>query len=403
MKKLIKNVPVNTNGERDKEVLNDVLDVLEKSKRAKSAATQPIVWRRIIRNRMTQYAAATVIIPVIIIGIVELGKPVGASITFAKAMDNIKQARTFSCMEIFHVAYQDGQKHGKYLLKQKSMFKEPDKERHEILTSPWQRYIGEITIIDYGKRQQLELRPVDKTATLHDMSSDYDIDDKTGELKLTQLSTRLRDRLLKWSEGAVEDLGNVELDGRTLRMLQSHKDKRITTVCVDPGTNFPVQIELKWTDQSREPIIYTSIQIDTELDEDLFSLEPPAGYTVTVDKSDWPDYKCKIAAKMRHLSMTCFVYANKHDDRFPGELKDLVKAGIITDEVLNKVLTAPTELSGTSVIRYRRPGTNVEDLSIEVMLYEIYDRWPDVGAVMCFADGHCEIIPDQNRYEELIK
>ena len=55
------------------------------------------------------------------------------------------------------------------------------------------------------------------------------------------------------------------------------------------------------------------------------------------------------------------------------------------------------------MIRYSQPGTNVEDRSIEVMLYEIYDRWPDVGAVMCFADGHCEIIPDQNRYEELIK
>jgi len=403
MKKLIKNVPVNTNSERDKEVLNDVLDALEKSKKARSTAVQPNVWRIIMRNRMTQYAVAAVIILVIIIGFIELGKPVGASVAFAAAMDNIKQARTFSCTGIFQATYQNGEEQGKYLLKQKWMFKEPDRERHETLTSPWPRYVGETTIMDYGKRQQLELRPVEKTATLHDMSSDYEVDDKTGELKLTQLSTRLRDRLLEWSAGAVEDLGKTKLDSRTVRMLQSHKENRITTVWIDPETNFPIQIELKWTDQSRSPVMYTSIQIDTELDDDLFSLEPPEGYAVRVLEPNWSDEQKKMLAKMRYLSVSCFVYADKHNDQFPGELDDLLTAGIVTDDVLRNVLAAPDEPDGQPVIRYRQPGTDVEDRTIEVMLYEIYDRWPDVGAVMCFADGHCEIIPDQNRYEELIK
>jgi len=403
MKKLIKNVPVNTNAERDKKVLDDVLDALEKSKKTRSSAVQPNVWRIIIRNRMTQYSAAAVIILVIIIGFIELGKPVGASVAFAAAMDNIKQARTFSCTGIFQATYQNGEEQGKYLLKQKWMFKEPDRERHETLTSPWPRYVGETTIMDYGKRQQLELRPVEKTATLHDMSSDYEVDDKTGELKLTQLSTRLRDRLLEWSAGAVEDLGKTKLDNRKVRMLQSHKDNRVTTVWIDPETNFPIQIELKWTDQSRSPVMYTSIQIDSKLDDDLFSLEPPADYTVTVGKSGWPDDKSKMAARMRHLSVACFVYADKHDDRFPGGLTDLVKAGIITDQVLSKVLTSPDEPDGPPMIRYHQPGTDVKDRSIEVILCEKYDQWPDDGIVVCFADGHCEIIPDQNRYKELIK
>jgi outer membrane lipoprotein-sorting protein len=351
-------------------------------------------WRILMKNRVTKLAAAAVIILAIITGIVELGKPLGASVAFAAAMDNIKQARTFSCNEIFHATYQDGEKDGKYLLKQKWMFKEPDRERHETLTSPWPRYVGETTIMDYGKRRQLLLRPAEKTAILNDMSSDYDIDDKTGELKLTQLNTRLRDRLLEWSAGAVEDHGSVELDGRTVRMLQSQKDKRVTTVWIDPETNFPVQIELKWTDQSREPVVYSSIQIDTELNDDLFSLEPPKGFIVEVEDPGWSDNQQKRLAKMMHLGKCCMVYANQHNDQYPGEFADLVTGSIITDEALRKVRSAPDDPDGPSVIQYRRPDTSVSDWSYEVLLYEEYkDRSADDIVAVTMLDAHAELIP----------
>lgn len=301
------------------------------------------------------------------------------------------------------MTYQDGEKHGKYLMAQKWMFKEPGLERHERLTSPWPRYIGEVTIVDYGARQRLELRPVEKTATLIDMRSDYDIDENTGELKLTQLDTSLRDRLLRWSAGAVEDFGCVELDGQSVQMLQSHQDNRITTVWVDPETYYPVQIELKWTDESRSPVMYTSIHIDTELDDDLFSLEPPEGYALSVDASGWPDDKAKIGAKVKYLGLWCVIYANDNDDQFPSELADIATAGIITNEVLNKVLAAPDDPDGPPVIGYRKPNTDTKDWSNEVILYEMYDQWPEDGVVACFADGHCELIVNQNRFEQLTR
>jgi len=358
-------------------------------------------WRIIMRrSRITKLAAAAVIIIVIILGINYLGTPIdGASAVFAVAMDRVKQARTFSCSctEIFEVQYEDGDNRGKYLLKQKWMFKEPDRERHETLTSapPWPKHVGEVTIRHYGKRQHLQFRPFDKTAEFHDMSSDYDVDDKTGELRLTQLSTHLRERLLKLSTGAVEDLGRVELDGQSVRMLQSRRDKRITTVWIDPETNYPVQIEHKWTDQSRSPVMYTSIQIDTELDDALFSLEPPEGYTVRVQESGWPDGKKKIFAKMRHINLACIRYANQHDNQFPSELSGLLSEGIITDEVLKVVLAAPNEPDGPPVIKYRQPDTDA-DWSTEVMLYEPYDRGlVDGRVVVIMLDGHGELIPVQ--------
>jgi len=378
---------------RDK-LEENLLDAL-----TKQIPRQIKIWRIIMKSKITKLAAAAVIIIVLILGINYLGTPIdGASTVFAAAMDRVKQARTFSCTGIFEVTYEDGGKRGKYLMKQKWMFKEPDRERHEKLTSapPWPKYRGEITITDFGKRQQLILRPYDMTGKLFNMSSDYDVDDKTGKLRLTKLSTHLRERLLKLSAGAVEDLGRVELDGQSVRMLQSRRDKRITTVWVNPETSYPVQIEHKWTDQSRSPVMYTSIQIDTELDDALFSLEPPEGYTVKVHESGWPDDKAKIGAKIMHMGKVCLIYANQHNDQFPSELADLVRAGIITDEALKKVLASPDEPDGPPVIRYRQPDTNAADWSIEVMLYEVFDNGLGDGrVVVTMLDSHAELIPVQ--------
>jgi outer membrane lipoprotein-sorting protein len=353
--------------------------------------------RMIMKSRITKLAAAAVIIIALIFGISYLDTPIdGASTVYAAAMDRVKQARTFSCISIFEMGYEDNGHRGKYLMKQKWMFKEPDRERHERLTSapPWPQYKGEVTISHYGKRQRLEFRPSDKTAKFHDMSSDYEIDQKTGELRLTQLDTKLRDRLLKLSAGAVEDLGRTVLDGKSVRMLQSRKDKRITTVWVDPETSYPIQIEHKWTDQKRSPVMYTSIQIDTELDDSLFSLEPPEGYTLRVERSSWPDDKAKVGAKVMRLGVWCWVYASNNDDQFPDDLADIVKGGVITEEVLNKVLASPDDPDGPPVIRYRKPDKDAERSS-EVILFEIFDQEPQDRVVASFADGHAELLPVQ--------
>jgi len=403
-KRLVRNVPVNTSTKRDREVLNDVLNAMEQSKKLQSAGLQPNIWRIIMKKRITKYATAAALFLVIIIGIIELGKPAGgASVVFAAAMDSVRNAGTFSCTQIFEASYGDGEVNGEYLLKQKLMFKEPDWERHEQLTSPWPRYIGEITITNYDTRQRLILRPAEKTATLQDVSSEYYIDDDTDELKLTQLNTRLRDYLLELSAGAVEDLGSVKLDGQSVRLLRSRNDKRIATIWIDPDTNYPVQIELTWTDQNHSPMMFTSIQIDAGLDDDLFSLEPPEGYTLRIHKEDIPDYKNKMMTKAKYLGLWCIVYANDNEDQFPGELADLVSFGVVTEDELNKVLASPDNPDGPPVFKYRKPNTVGKDWSTEVILYEMYDEWPENGVIACFGDGHSELIADQNRFEELIK
>ncbi len=402
IEKFMKNVLLETKVERDREVLEDALRALKESKERNKR--QQNILKAIMRSRMIKLTAAAVLAIAMIVGIVETGKSIdGASAVYAAAMDSIREAGTFSCVEMFEVTYEKDGKRGKYLMKQKEMFKEPDLERHEQLTSPWPKYIGEITITDYGARRELRLKPIEKTALLYDLSADYTVDNQTGELKLTELDTRLRDKLLEWSAGAVEDHGKVELDGQSVLLLQSHRGNRITTVWIDPETNYPVQIEHKWADESRSPVMYTAIRIDVGLDDGLFTLEPPDGYTVKIGNPGWSENREKRLAKIMYLGKCCLIYASQHDDMFPEELADLVTAKIISNKALGRVRSAPDDPDGPPVIQYRRPDRSVPDWSMEVMLYEVYDRWPDGGVAVCFLDGHSETVSDQKRYEQLIK
>ena len=72
IRKLIKEVLLNTNAEKDKEVLADVLDALEKSRTTQSAAYRPSIWRFIMKNNVTRLAAAVVVLAVLV-GAYQLG------------------------------------------------------------------------------------------------------------------------------------------------------------------------------------------------------------------------------------------------------------------------------------------------------------------------------------------
>jgi hypothetical protein len=394
---------IKTTNELDKRIIDDALPAYEQSLKTQSASLQPNIWGIIMQSKIVKLTAAAVILFAIIIGINYLGAPIdGASTAFAAAMDSIKQARTFSCIIVMEMNYEDNQKQGTYLSKDKIMFKEPYWERKEKLTSPWPQYVGEITIHDYEKRQELILRPVNKEAILYDLSSSYYFDEETGLLSLTQLDTRLRDYLLEKSAGTFDDLGEVELNGQTVWKLQEKKKNRICTLWINPETNSPVQIEFKYAEHEKSPILYTEIKIDEELDEELFSLIPPDDYYVrNIGKGGWEDYQSKLSAKIKQLGLVCWIYKDKNEGQFPDELSNLVASGIVTDEILKNLLAPPDNPEGYPVFKYNKPDKD-SDWSTTIILYEAYNQWPD-EIVVCFADGHSEIMTDQKQFEELIK
>ncbi len=61
IEKLIKNIEIDTNARMDQAVLDDVLRALEKSKKAKSPASQPSIWRIIAKSPIIKIAAIVVV------------------------------------------------------------------------------------------------------------------------------------------------------------------------------------------------------------------------------------------------------------------------------------------------------------------------------------------------------
>ncbi len=65
LRKRIKDVPLNTNAEKDKEVLADVIHALEESRTTQWAGHRPSIWRLIMKNNVTRLAAAVVVLAVL--------------------------------------------------------------------------------------------------------------------------------------------------------------------------------------------------------------------------------------------------------------------------------------------------------------------------------------------------
>lgn len=227
-----------------------------------------------MKSKLSKITIAAVVFLAIILGFKYLGAPIdGESTAFAAAMDSIKNAGTFSCIVITEELYDDNGELKKFQYKRKVMFKEPDLERREQFASTWLEEEGKTTIIDFSKRQALTITPAEKTAELYDISD--------GD----ELSTSIRDWLLEKSSGSFDDLGDVELNGQYVRMIQSKEKNWVYTIWIDIKTGHPVQIEMKLPEQNFTPILFTSIQIDTELDDKLFSQEPPEDYDLKVKET----------------------------------------------------------------------------------------------------------------------
>ena len=82
-------------------------------------------------------------------------------------------------------------------------------------------------------------------------------------------------------DGSEEDLGKRELDDGQIahgfHMKQGSKD---WTVWADPESGLPIRVELSWGVFGAMTIVMSDFAFNIPVDESLFSLEPPEGYTI---------------------------------------------------------------------------------------------------------------------------
>ena len=256
------NIDTEPNAEHRENLRRQMLSVFSQTEQKPSSRI--IVFRALRRTTMkspiTKIAAAAVIIIAVLISLNILGTSTPA---FAEIVKPFLTARTASfkmTMEVEGVPTQTFD----------CLYAEP---AHMRQTNNEQ---GAVVISDLQKGKIVTLSPAQKKAFVVELENMPDDEDQSQFNLFSEIRKRIREAQ-ESQDASVEFIGEKKINGITV--IGYHVQKPIVdiTVWADPQTKLPVEMINK-----SGPTTYTMTDIvfDVELDESLFNLEIPDGYTV---------------------------------------------------------------------------------------------------------------------------
>lgn len=247
----IKKLRYETNAEAHKKILDNVLQAIDKHQEQKSGTSAPDIWRTIMKNPIIKLAAAAVIIIAAMVVIDQLGIPVEKS-AFAKVADRLRIARTLT----YKMTASSN-------IEMDMAFKEPGYMR---ITMPE----GYVTVADWTQSKALTIMPPRQTFYEMDLALNNDP---------AQRQFDAIEKLRALPDQADEVLGTIEENGRILQGYRVRQNGTINTVWIDEDTQELARVEAEFINAIGMNIVMTDFRFDVELDDSLFSLTPPAGYT----------------------------------------------------------------------------------------------------------------------------
>jgi len=211
-----------------------------------------------MKNPITKLAAAAVIIIAVLIGINQLAGN-GASAVFASVVEQLHNARTMTYSVVTQTPVENMP-----TVRTEMAFKEPAYMRTTTAD-------GFVMIMDLNQVRGISIWPprrqyIDFEASnfRHDPAKDLFV---------------IVENLKAMPYEADQVLGKKDIDGRVLQGFRVVEESVINTVWIDPKTRELVRIEMEFTNAPGMNKIMTDFQFDVELDDSLFSLTPPEGFT----------------------------------------------------------------------------------------------------------------------------
>jgi hypothetical protein len=183
------------------------------------------------------------------------------------------------------------------------LFKDPGQMRHE---GPGKR----ITISDQRTGRMLALDPESKTATLI-----------TPEQHSYGFPNDMVTEFKKLADGKGEPIGEQQIGGVKAKGFKVMEGGRPVTIWADAKTGTPLRIEMSFNmgDPAMQ-IVMSDIAFDVELDDSLFSLEPPKDYKLT-------ESKLKVNMDLEENVLTYLrAYAEANEGKFPEKIGDMAEA-----------------------------------------------------------------------------
>ena len=258
IEKLIKKIRYTTSDETQDRVLGNVLLALDEKQKQKAGVIKPDIWRMIMKTKVTKLAAAAVIIAAVLIGINQFTGN-GASTVYASVVEQLHYARTMTYSIVTHTPVDSMP-----TLRQQMAFKEPGYMRTTTAD-------GYITVINWAQNKGISLWPP-KREYIDFEASNYQHDPAQDPFVVVE-------KLRTLPSQADEMLGEKEIDGRVLQGFRVTQGDMINTVWIDPQTTQLVRVETEYTNSPGMNTIMTDFQFNDELDDSLFSLTPPEGFT----------------------------------------------------------------------------------------------------------------------------
>lgn len=256
LKKIVNRLKIDTepNPKHRENLRRQMLSVFNEAEQ--QPATRIIVLqtlrRKIMKSPVTKIAAAAVIIIAVLIGLNFFGDSITVTSTaYAEIVERLHNARTM-------IYTANG------TTEIEIAFKKPGYMR---TTMPGDY----VTAIDWTQGKGISTLPTRKQFIEMEMSN-LPNDPAQQQFNVIEKLRTLPDR-------ADEELGTREIDGRVLQGFRVTKEDVINTVWIDPQTRDLVRVETEFINAPGMNVVMTDFQFDVDLDDSLFSLTPPAGYT----------------------------------------------------------------------------------------------------------------------------
>ncbi len=289
IEKLIKNVALDTNAKMDKSVLDDVLEAFENSK--KPAATEPNIWRTIMKSPITKLAAAAVIIVAVIIGINHFGGSIdGATVTWAVVANKVEKIPSYAYR--FRQLESNVPKKDGYEFVNKFEVIVYNSTEYGIKTGGPEGPGGVYLQRKNGIRLWVE--PTERFYMRHSLS----------ESELLVMVEGPRELVTRFLSTTYRKSGRKTIDGVETEGVESNDPNVIpkgllegpvfippvgrdfaARLWVDPESQLPISLELEYMQKDkklRERIVIDQFQWDVELSADFFEPNIPADYALWV-------------------------------------------------------------------------------------------------------------------------
>jgi len=261
---LIKKLHRKASAELDERVHGEIAKALEKSTKTKSAVMQPIVWRTIMKSRISKFAAAAVIIIAVVLLINIFDKSIAPAYALEQTIEAISNTLTV------HVFGRDWNNNGV------EMWMKADEDTKEVEYF----YINKI-----DERKLIVATP--------ELTYYYDRESNTvRKVEGLDIHSSFRmDNVFEQIDEIARDLGGTIIDyrkydekrGQEVIVLEVISEMITFEALIDPETYLPISVGITKSglDTNREILRYVDeIYYDDPVPEKIFEFEIPKGAQV---------------------------------------------------------------------------------------------------------------------------